>query len=395
MTRLDQFRPTLLLRLFNKVSRNIFLATGRYFLTVKLFKKTYQIPYEQIKDIETINFLIWKKIRFKLTDKKELSFDWIKDNIYKKLKDIIYMHRKATLEFINNNNKNAELIKACTDWYLGATRGERWISYREVEKFVESKKELQYLWDTETSDLLTDKMDLINHINNMNEIRTDKDAFRIKCNAQFEKQELIRYKTFFDNLPARLTLNQRKAVIVNEDLQLIVAAAGSGKTTTIKSKVAYLIDKGLVRPHELLIIAFNKDIQEELERSLTKTYSGITIKTFHAFGLEILAEIDNHKPSLSKLSEDPISLLKYLEQSINEIYQDKYLELTEFFVSYAKPYRDQFDFKNMGEYISYVKSVEPVTLKGEYVRSLEELDIANFFYINGIDYLYEKNTNIK
>jgi len=40
-------------------------------------------------------------------------------------------------------------------------------------------------------------------------------------------------------------------------------------------------------------------------------------------------------------------------------------------------------------YIDYLREIETRSLKGDLVKSFEELEIANFLYINGIDYVYE------
>ena len=65
--------------------------------------------------------------------------------------------------------------------------------------------------------------------------------------------------------------------------------------------------------------------------------------------------------------------------------------LNEFFISYTKAYRDKFDFKNIGEYYTYIRTTNLVTLNTERVKSFEELEIANFFFINGINYKYESS----
>ena len=50
----------------------------------------------------------------------------------------------------------------------------------------------------------------------------------------------------------------------------------------------------------------------------------------------------------------------------------------------------EFDFANKNEYDEYIRNSEPVTIKGERVKSYCELEIANFLYSNGIKYTYEK-----
>lgn len=57
----------------------------------------------------------------------------------------------------------------------------------------------------------------------------------------------------------QLTDAQLQAVVTNEDNNLVLAGAGSGKTTTIVARAAYLLRWGFARPEEILILSFNPD----------------------------------------------------------------------------------------------------------------------------------------
>ena len=52
--------------------------------------------------------------------------------------------------------------------------------------------------------------------------------------------------------------------------------------------------------------------------------------------------------------------------------------------------RSEFDFKTLQEYQEHLKKNPPVTLKHEAVKSYGEMEIANFLYLNGVDYIYEQ-----
>lgn len=393
MTEPTEFRPTFFYRLFSSDARDRFLEFNRYFLTLKTSTGTVQVPYSELADLKVEPLLLWSKLTIKLSIQKEESFGWVTNQTSKEIAQILAVRSSETKYFDDLNAKNKQSIEACTRWYLNATNGDRWVTYREIDDIIEENEScLLYLWDTDVSDLPMAKQELINHIRYMNEVRADRTIFRKNCNVEFETQELRRYKKFFDEvLPSPLTLSQRRAVIVNEDAELVVAAAGSGKTTTIKSKVAYLVQKGMASPQQIYVISFNKNVQEDLEGSLSSLYPGININTFHSLGLKILAEAKGIKPSLSELAENRAKLGEYLDGLIKEIYEDNYHELAEFFIHYAKPYRDQFDFKSMGEYIASARSLGLITLNGEAVKSLEELELANFLYANGVNYQYERN----
>ena len=79
---------------------------------------------------------------------------------------------------------------------------------------------------------------------------------RARANKAFVVNELVRSCELFDRIEARpLTEEQRKAVVIDECRNLVVAAAGSGKTSVIVAKTGWLIQKGR-KPSELLLLAF-------------------------------------------------------------------------------------------------------------------------------------------
>jgi DNA helicase-4 len=123
----------------------------------------------------------------------------------------------------------------------------------------------------------------------------------------------------------------------------------------------------------------------------------LQIKTFHSLGLRIISEVEENTPSVSKLSTDKVKLDKKIEEFIKENLRDQHFSklLNEYFLFHIHPYESIFNFKNRGEYIDYLKKHEVRSLKGDIVKSLEECDIANFLYVNGIEYEYEKDYEVK
>ena len=104
-------------------------------------------------------------------------------------------------------------------------------------------------------------------------------------------------REFFDSVESTpLTIEQRRASVVMEDRNLLVASAGSGKTSTVVAKVGYALMRGLVRPEEILVVAFNAHAAAELEERVHERLGAwingpmsVKAKTFHAFGLEVIA----------------------------------------------------------------------------------------------------------
>ena len=87
---------------------------------------------------------------------------------------------------------------------------------------------------------------------------------------------------------------QREAVLYNEGPLLIIAGAGAGKTKTLTTKIAYLIEEEHVSPYNILAITFTnkaaKEMKDRLYSLVGSDASKIQVSTFHSFGLKLLRE---------------------------------------------------------------------------------------------------------
>ncbi len=223
------------------------------------------------------------------------------------------------------------------------------------------------------------------------------DRFRTRANETFIENELVRSKDFLDRIEARpLTAEQRRAVVTDEDRNLVVAAAGSGKTSVIVAKTGWLIRRGYRRPSELLLLAFARDARKEMEDRIRKRLGkeagqDITVRTFHSLGMAIIGEAEGRKPSLARSAESDRALFDLLKDIIAELLRDSDLAetLLSWFGEHFAPYRSEHDFRSWGEYWDYIRKHDIRSLKGEMVRSFEECEIANFLYLHGVPYEYE------
>lgn len=92
------------------------------------------------------------------------------------------------------------------------------------------------------------------------------------------------------------TLNdrQKEAVLYNEGPLLIIAGAGAGKTKTLTTKIAYLIEENDALPSNILAITFTNKAAKEMKDRIIKLIGSIGYQiqtsTFHSFGLKLLKE---------------------------------------------------------------------------------------------------------
>ena len=220
---------------------------------------------------------------------------------------------------------------------------------------------------------------------------------RSKANEAFVANELVRSRALFDRIEARpLTDEQRKAVVVDECRNLVVAAAGSGKTSVIVAKAGWLVRRRDRKPSELLLLAFARDARNEMEERVrtrlgTATVRGVTVRTFHSLGMAIIGEVEGKRPALARTAENDRALFDLLKGIVADLLADGVLSgtLLEWFSDQFAPYRSEHEFDTWGAYWNYIRRNDIRSLKGERVRSYEECEIANFLYFNGVAYEYE------
>ena len=91
-----------------------------------------------------------------------------------------------------------------------------------------------------------------------------------------------------------LNKEQTEAVTHRQGPLLIIAGAGTGKTSVITRRIAWLISEGLCKTEEILALTFtDKAARQMLERVdvlVPYGYTDIWISTFHAFGDRLLRE---------------------------------------------------------------------------------------------------------
>jgi len=240
-------------------------------------------------------------------------------------------------------------------------------------------------------------------------LSADSNQVRVR-NQRFVSAEIAKNGHFFDTVESTpLTQQQRVASVVMEDRNLLVAAAGSGKTSTIVGKIGYALSTGQYTPDDILLLAFNADAAKELDdrankqlRALLPDGKRIKARTFHALGLEIIGTAKGRKPSVAAFAAgDELSDSVFIEQLLAELLAEDPGFAVNWLMFRAvcfKAAEDPVEFETTAEWEQYVRIHGDyrdgkrgfLTMAGEVVKSQGELAIANWLYLQGVEYEYER-----
>ncbi len=289
---------------------------------------------------------------------------------------------------------------------------DRFISRKVFEKFLDKYSDLFKIYSNYKEKLSFDFQ------NKLEQIMNHGYAMIKEYNNRFITHALIYYKDYFDNLFKEidsqivLDYSQRKAIVSDEDYSLVVAGAGSGKTTVIAAKVKYLVEKLDVDPRKIIILAYTNKAKDELSFRINDDFKlNIEVLTFHKLGMNILRELVNKPLQII----DDNKMLSILNSYVKDVvFEDKKLlkELIDAFPSKVHFQEEAFSYSSFNDYYKfymhskYLKDKDDLleivrnkiesrirynrTICGEYVKSLGEVRIANFLYRNHITYQYEE-----
>lgn len=233
-------------------------------------------------------------------------------------------------------------------------------------------------------------------------------------NEDYLTRRKIEEKDYLDSILKDVDPNicldedQREVILSDEDYGLVVAGAGAGKTTTVAAKVKYLVEKQQIDPAQILIISFTNKAVNELRKKINRDLNiNCPIATFHSAGNAILHKNDSQNLNIMDSSKLYYCVQGYLK---GKVLQEPAMvsKLVLFFASYFDaPYEgDEINaFFNHMAHANYAtmkselddfrtdvidrKTRNKVTIQNEVVRSCQEVEIANFLYLNNIEYEYE------
>lgn len=198
-------------------------------------------------------------------------------------------------------------------------------------------------------------------------------------------------------LPRPLDNEQSAAVAAASGDALVIARAGSGKTTTPVGRALFLQRHCHVNAQELMLLAFNKKAADEIKVRLGSSLGDQLphVMTFHALAHALV------HPAQQLIYDDPrndhLGLSRELQTVVEEHIrsgelgdQIKTLMLAHFREDWERISAGRFHLA-MDEFLAHRRALPRESLRGEQVKSFGERVIANTLFEHGLEYQYERN----
>lgn len=282
----------------------------------------------------------------------------------------------------------------------------RWISHDDLQALLDARPALDVA-STALHALFHDTglpLDEDERESALIELELWEQNWRAACdavNAQILAAERSASRALLDRVESRpLTNEQAHAVICFDNRVQVVAAAGSGKTSTMVAKAAYAIQRGYAEPRQIVMLAFNKEAAGELQQRTDRAFARLGMgeglvqaRTFHALGLAIIASVTGRRPQVPDWAVDAALGLHRLADLIDQLKDRSHAFRTRwdmFRLVFGRDLpaqggamdADGWDKDGSG----YVR-----TLQGERVRSVEDCILADWLFYNGVRYAYDRS----
>ena len=285
----------------------------------------------------------------------------------------------------------AELTALCTEpqrRYEALMAPDHYFAYSEMERFKESlaaveacekkvfPKYAQYVTNDAVKQLLSLKKDI--------------DRLRQTHNKEFVANELEANKSYFDTVLGKYPLDpqQRDSIVKLEDNCLVIASAGSGKTSTILGKAKYMVEKRHIDPSKVLLITFTRKAANELHERMK--IDGMTCSTFHALAYHIIAQVTGQAPSICD-GDVPLNVFQKLILNSPEFLHsvNNYIINQQSLMGLEHDYNDAFSYYEDRKKYGIQALFPDVDGKMIFTRSEEEKRLVSLLTKWSVPFRYE------
>ncbi len=139
-------------------------------------------------------------------------------------------------------------------------------------------------------------------------------------NQQWLTQQSQKWSSWFDSFEkSPLNESQRTAALIDQDYNLVLAGAGTGKTSVLIARAGYLIASQAAVPEDILMLSFGRKAAEEMtDRLKEKVSDRVKVATFHSLGSQIIRDVEHDKPNVASITLDTRARSAWLARMLIE-----------------------------------------------------------------------------
>ena len=264
----------------------------------------YLIPFNQLTAIHCRRGLVWGELEFVLPDDKVVRLhgtEWVDTQRFHHLLQSRWQQWSDEMSAIAADVLNQQLAEIASV----SARG-KWLTRAEVadirQKITHSLQALP---------VPVSRLEAFENCREpWRECRAwleDIESSRLKHNQAFTDAMLAQYGDFFDAVESSpLNDAQARAVVNGERSLLVLAGAGSGKTSVLVARAGWLLARGEAAADQILLLAFGRQAAQEMDDRIRERLhtDEISAKTFHALALHIIRQGSKKVPAISALEND-------------------------------------------------------------------------------------------
>ncbi|MFT8211261.1 MAG: DNA helicase IV [Symbiopectobacterium sp.] len=278
-------------------------------------KHEYVIPFNQLLDIQCKRGLVWGELEFVLPENQAVRLhgtEWQETQQFYRY--LMKMWRQWSDDMSEVCAK--ELQRQVTD-IEQRTNQQGWVSrlmLAELQTEIRATLESLPLPAARLSEFVICR----DNYTLCQQWLTEGETHRAACNQAWMEQTLSSEQAFFESVETTpLNVSQCRAVVNGEDSVLVLAGAGSGKTSVLVARAAWLLHRGEAMPEQILLLAFGRKAAQEMnERIQDRLHTdSVQAKTFHALTLHIIQQATRKAPVISRLESDGMQRRKLLVQT--------------------------------------------------------------------------------
>ena len=281
-----------------------------------------------------------------------------------------------------------ELAFKAIEKYKELTAPHHYIAYSEMENFkaylsrideaskIVLPKYAAYITDEQSKEIISIKANL--------------DTIRESHNREFIIKELTDCKSYFDTVLGQYPLDpqQRDSIVKLEDNSLVIASAGSGKTSTIIGKAKYLVEKRNIVPSKILLITYTKKAATELKERMR--VDGMTCCTFHKLAKNIIAKVTGQAPTFCE-ADMPLNIFHKLIETNKKFLHaiNNYIINQQSLMGLEHDYTDAFSYFEDRKKYGIQALFRDADGKIIFTRSEEEKRLVSMLTRLGVPFRYE------